>query len=562
MTITINLTSTSGVNFNADFDGFFADMTPTGWPYILGGASTFEGRQIVLLDEVEAGQERDTKTIVIDGKDVNYYFNDHTLSGTMTSIRLATLGNSYDPVDGSFTQNSSGLITDISTSIEITGLNIYNAYRERGDFHDVTYGLMGGSHEGGGTSDPGGLEDFLWAEGHTVNGSSGADTYSGTRFADTINGNGGNDTLRGNQGNDRINGGAGTDTAVYSGAMANYTWAKNANGSWTITDKRANGDGTDTLTDIENLRFSDKTVQVTDGPGEQPDPGQGTPGNDTIQGTSGADRLIGDAGNDMLSGQAGNDVLNGGTGNDSLYGGAGNDTIYSGDGNDEAYGGTGNDIVYGAAGTDILGGGEGDDSVYGGAGNDTIYAGAGRDQVYGSDGNDLIYGAAGDDFVGGSAGNDELYGGAGNDELYGGDGDDRLSGGDGNDALFGGAGADRLVGGKGADVLYGGAGSDTFVFSALSDSTVNVSGRDVVSDFGGGAGDRIDLSRLDANSVTAGDQAFTFIGDSAFSNTAGELRIDDSGAATVIYGDVDGDGKADFAIDIGNTSIIESYFLL
>lgn len=561
MAITINLTSSTGVNFNADFDSFFADMTPTGWPYILGGSSTFEGRQIVLLDEIEAGHERDTKTIVVDGKDVNYYFNDHTLSGTMTSIRIGTLGDSYVPADGSFTTNSSGLISNINTSIEITGLNIYNAYRERGDFHDTTYGLMGGSHEGGGTSDPTKLESFLWAQGHNVNGSSGADTYSGTRFADVINGNSGNDTLTGNQGNDRINGGAGTDTAAYSGARANYTWSKNTDGSWTITDSRSNGDGTDTLTSIENLKFSDGTVALTDDPTEQPDPGQGTPGNDILKGTDGNDRLLGEAGDDQLSGLAGNDVLNGGAGDDSLYGGAGNDTIYAGEGNDEAYGGTGNDLIYGAAGTDILGGGDGDDSVYGGAGNDTIYAGAGRDQVYGSAGNDVVYGAAGDDFVGGAAGDDELYGGAGNDAIYGGDGDDRLSGGDGNDSLFGGAGSDRLVGGKGADTLYGGAGSDVFAFTAVSDSTVNASGRDTIFDFG--TGDRIDLSRLDANSGTTGDQAFSFVGNNAFSNTAGELRVEVSGSKTTIYGDVDGDGQADFAIDLDNApSLSAGDFLL
>jgi len=57
---------------------------------------------------------------------------------------------------------------------------------------------------------------------------------------------------------------------------------------------------------------------------------------------------------------------------------------------------------------------------------------------------------------------------------------------------------------------------------------------------------------VDADSVTAGQQNFTFIGNGAFSATAGELRYDfvDTSTTqnTVIYGDTNGDGLADFAI--------------
>jgi hypothetical protein len=46
----------------------------------------------------------------------------------------------------------------------------------------------------------------------------------------------------------------------------------------------------------------------------------------------------------------------------------------------------------------------------------------------------------------------------------------------------------------------------------------------------------------------SGNQAFTFIADAAFSNTAGELRYEVSGTGLLLQGDLDGNGSADFAI--------------
>ncbi len=92
---------------------------------------------------------------------------------------------------------------------------------------------------------------------------SGADTLAGNSFADFINGGGGNDSLFGNSGNDTLegasgddalNGGPGTDTAGYSGAQASYTLTLGPSGM-TIEDRRAEGNGTDTLTGIEFLDF-------------------------------------------------------------------------------------------------------------------------------------------------------------------------------------------------------------------------------------------------------------------------------------------------------------------
>ena len=63
-----------------------------------------------------------------------------------------------------------------------------------------------------------------------------------------------------------------------------------------------------------------------------------------------------------------------------------------------------------------------------------------------------------------------------------------------------------------------------------------------------GLGKEIDLAAIDANAVGGGaDDAFAFIGAAAFSNTAGE-RASALGTNTLVTGDIDGDGGADFHI--------------
>jgi hypothetical protein len=93
---------------------------------------------------------------------------------------------------------------------------------------------------------------------------SGSDTFNGSAFADGLKGYAGNDVFNAGAGNDRINGGAGNDiingqdgldTAVFSGARANYTVTRTANG-FTVVDKTG-AEGSDTLTGVERLVFGD-----------------------------------------------------------------------------------------------------------------------------------------------------------------------------------------------------------------------------------------------------------------------------------------------------------------
>ncbi len=134
----------------------------------------------------------------------------------------------------------------------------------------------------------------------------------------------------------------------------------------------------------------------------------------------------------------------------------------------------------------------------------------------------------------------------------GGKGNDVLIGDDENNILRGGAGRDTLIGGKGADDLYGGKGADTFVFKSVTELSKSKGQTDSIFDFSRKEKDLIDFSGIDANTAKKGNQAFDFIGTDSFSKTAGELRYVKERADTYVYGDVNGDGKADFVLHIDN----------
>ena len=209
MTITITLTATSGkgANFNSFMTGYFKDFSFRGWPYILGGSGEFKGNQIVLLDDLNG---RNTKAIVLDGRSISYDLAKHVVSGTLTGVRLGTLGSSYTS-SGEFLQDSSGRIAKMAAQVQISGLSIAGT-----EFHSLISGLMGGVSSGH-RANPAVLNAALADEAHNLIGSSGGDTYTGTRFSDRITGNGGNDVLLGAKGNDRILGSAGNDKLTGGG---------------------------------------------------------------------------------------------------------------------------------------------------------------------------------------------------------------------------------------------------------------------------------------------------------------------------------------------------------
>lgn len=68
----------------------------------------------------------------------------------------------------------------------------------------------------------------------------------------------------GGTGDDTIQGGTGSDTAIFSGSEADYNVVKNTDGSYTVQDKTDSRDDNDTVTDVEQFQFADKTVAAED----------------------------------------------------------------------------------------------------------------------------------------------------------------------------------------------------------------------------------------------------------------------------------------------------------
>ena len=241
--------------------------------------------------------------------------------------------------------------------------------------------------------------------------SDGADTLNGGPGDDVLNGNAGNDTLTGGLGNDTLNGGDGIDLAVFGGAFAGFHLSYGG-GVITVTDTNLSdgNDGSDTLSQIETLRFADRDIPVVDGlryiasngdlinafhadaeaglkhyidyginEGRTVsfDPEFYLAKYGDLRAAFGADlnaatlhyinygfgegRTAGNAGNDSLNGSDSADTLNAGPGDDVLTGNAGNDTLNGGDGDDILDGGAGNDLVDGGLGHDVLTGGPGQD---------------------------------------------------------------------------------------------------------------------------------------------------------------------------------------------------------
>ncbi len=81
----------------------------------------------------------------------------------------------------------------------------------------------------------------------------------GSSHADVLIGDAKDNSFEGGAGDDIIDGGAGTDTAIYNGLSKDYTWTRNANGTWTVRG----AEGADTLLNVETLKFSDKSVTLT-----------------------------------------------------------------------------------------------------------------------------------------------------------------------------------------------------------------------------------------------------------------------------------------------------------
>jgi Ca2+-binding RTX toxin-like protein len=245
-------------------------------------------------------------------------------------------------------------------------------------------------------------------------------------------------------------------------------------------------------------------------------------------------------------------IIDLGDGADHFNGGAKSETVRDGSGADTYKFGGGNDVFLALP---LDNGTDGTDTVNGGSGIDTYDASEPITRVFVNlDSRDhfpFSFLLPARTAVGNDIGTDNVIGfenatgGAHDDALYGSSGANVLIGLGGNDGLFG-------FGGR--DILTGGLGVDTFFFEKLSDSGTTAATRDLITDFIPSDGDEIDLLNLE-DSV---GQTLTFIGFQHFHHIKGELHEVFSNGKTIVSGDVNGDGKADFSIALKGHVVLAS----
>ena len=307
------------------------------------------------------------------------------------------------------------------------------------------------------------------------------------------------------------------DTAVYWDLRENYELARNADGSITIshvdptagvvdpvTGRNLEAEGTDRLTNIEQIRFANGTFTIDQLLPPPNSPATGLPIISDTTPTEGQTLTvdttsIADAdGLGTLSYRWQSSADNGATWSD--IGGATGASFTPSDGV-FGFGGQvgdilrvqvsfsdarGNPEVLISQQTTVVGsdwngvplvnntfnGTEGDDIADGVSPQNFFGLRGGNDTLNGNGGNDILNGNGGNDSINGGAGNDTINGGAGNDAINGGAGDDIIDAGAGNDTITQTStqGRDRIDGGANTDtyVLNGSAGAETFRIYAVT----------------------------------------------------------------------------------------------
>jgi Ca2+-binding RTX toxin-like protein len=334
-----------------------------------------------------------------------------------------------------------------------------------------------------------------------------------------VNGTGNvlNNILTGNTGANILTGGGGNDTYVVG-----------AGDSIVELD----GEGTDLVQSAVTHTLSANVENLT------------LTGSSAVNGT-------GNVLNNILTGNTGANILTGGGGNDTYVVGAGDSVVeLDGEGTDLVQSAvtytlsanvenltlTGSSVVNGTGNVlnNILTGNTGANILTGGGGNDTYVVGAGDSVVeLDGEGTDLVQSAI-THTLSANVENLTLTGSSavnGTGNLL----NNILTGNTGANVLDGGEGADTLIGSTGSDSLTGGAGNDIFKYNARSDTG------DTIRDFsqsGINGADLIDVSAVDANTVSGGVQSFLWGGTKATAH--GAWYTESGGTRTILSFDTDG----------------------
>jgi Ca2+-binding RTX toxin-like protein len=349
-----------------------------------------------------------------------------------------------------------------------------------------------------------------------TNGTDGIDTITGKDIDDVIYAGNGDDVITGNEGNDMISGEGGSDSidgdgisgsdadvfgiayvdvAKYNGLRANFTIAASTGDTWSVTDNLTSD--VDTLSNIEQVVFTDATLSLVTSMMSRDFNHDGTIDLYQVSGTLGADTF--DINSESFTTDWGiaeasaNIYIDMGEGDDSVTLGAGDDTVVAG---------LGLDTYDGATGLDTLRiSGNFADAALVDLGNATFTVGAGAnlqtfqnfEQAQFDD--RLITLVATQQTI--DVNNDGLpdkgvYTGTEFDNTYEvitaeQTLDWQLIGNGGSDDLTAGSGDDLLIGGEGTNTLNGGTGHDTAGYAGkASDYTIvrDLSGNFTVTETG------------------------------------------------------------------------------
>lgn len=278
MTLTIDASATSGVNFATYITDYFAGFASAATSFYggtpdraFGGTYYMNGDQVLARLTAEGAEAPAGAAVLLEGEDLAYDMihhgasYGHGISGTLDRVTFGAW------VEGTTTgtqgTGEAGLIRGFAEGLVIEGFDLTAA---PGAGNDTATNKVYAAYSAARTLDAGLLYDLIKDNAVEFTGSAGADTMAGYGLDDVLLGNAGNDNLQGNGGNDLLLGGRGRDVVL------------------------------------------------------------GGSGSDTLHGGSGDDRLGGGAGADILSGGAGNDRLTGAGGADRLTGGAGADVFVFG----------------------------------------------------------------------------------------------------------------------------------------------------------------------------------------------------------------------------------------
>lgn len=241
--------------------------------------------ELFALDDTSLVAVERSFSVGVAGNDIRAYLIDLTgatdvssltaLSGqTYTAVSKTllfdfdTLGITLDNIEGitrgpTLADGRQTLILASDDNFSASSVNQFLAFAIDGKTGVVADLSTGTATLGSSTDMLSGIEDLIGtAAADKLTGDSNANRLEGGAGNDTLAGGAGNDTLLGVAGSDSISGGSGTDYVYFANSYAKYTVSYNAAIATVIDTTTGSPEGTDSLTGVEYLVFTDQTISL------------------------------------------------------------------------------------------------------------------------------------------------------------------------------------------------------------------------------------------------------------------------------------------------------------